>query len=88
MDPAWRSGTVGAWAGLGVDEGHHDVSGSSGGGQALVVVRQAAGVHEGPALPGGLHLTVVAQEPAAPPLTHTDRCEPGSPEHGGSAPAF
>ena len=52
----------------GVYEGHHDVSGPSGGGQTLVVVRQAAGVHEGPALPGRLHLTVVPQEPAASAL--------------------
>ncbi len=59
------------WACLRVDEGHHDVSSPSGGGQTLVVVRQAAGVHEGPALPGRLHVTVVPQEPAASALTHT-----------------
>lgn len=44
---------------LGVHEGHHDVSGPFGGGQTLVVVRQAAGMHEGPTFPGRLHLTVV-----------------------------
>ena len=52
----------------GVYEGHHDVSGPFGGGQTLVVVCQPAGVHEGPALPGSLHLTVVPQEPAASAL--------------------
>ena len=55
----------------GIDEGHHDVSGPSGGGQALVVVGQPARVHEGPPLPGRLHLAVIAQEAAAPPLTQT-----------------
>lgn len=44
---------------LGVNEGHHDVSGPFGHRQTLVVVRQPARVHEGPALPGRLHLTVV-----------------------------
>lgn len=57
----------------GVDEGHHDVAGALGGGQALVVVGEAAGMHEGPALPGRLHLTVVAQEPAASTLENTGR---------------
>lgn len=58
---------------LGVHEGHHDVSGPLGDRQALVVVGQPAGVHEGPALPGSLHPAVVAQEAAASALkTHVD----------------
>lgn len=56
---------------LWVYKGHHDVAGPPGGGKTLVVVCQAARVHEGPALPGRLHVTVVTQEPAASTLTHT-----------------
>lgn len=33
-----------------------------------MVVREAARVHEGPALSGRLHFTVVPEEPAAPAL--------------------
>ena len=52
---------------VGIDEGDHDVPGAVGGGQALVLVRQSAGVHQHPAQPGGGHRALVAGEvhPAA-----------------------
>ena len=53
-----------------VHERDHDVAGALGGGQALVEVRQPAGVHQHPARPRLQNLTVVAQEPAAAALPH------------------
>lgn len=55
-------------AALRVEEGDGDVASPFGGGQALVVMRQAARVQERPALPGGLDGAVVADEAAAPAL--------------------
>lgn len=52
----------------GVDKGHHDVACAPGRGQPLVVVGEAAGVQERPALPRGRDHAVVAQEAAAASL--------------------
>ncbi|KPJ09312.1 hypothetical protein RR48_15453 [Papilio machaon] len=49
-----------------VHEGDHDVARAAGDGQTLVVVCEAAGVHEQPAQSGVAHRAVVAQEMAAP----------------------
>lgn len=53
---------------LRVQERHGNVAGPAGGGEALVVVGQAAWVHERPAFPGGPDGAVVAYEPAAAAL--------------------
>lgn len=45
-----------------VYEGNHDVSRAFGDKQALVVVREAAGVHQQPTRLGVTHRTVVANE--------------------------
>lgn len=54
--------------GSGIHKGHGDVPDPCRGRQALVVVREAARVHEGPAFAGGLDGAVVAEEPAAAAL--------------------
>lgn len=54
----------------GVYKGHSDVAHPPSGGQAFVVVREAARVHQGPAFTSGLDGAVVAEEPAASTLQH------------------
>lgn len=78
QEPLWIRTTStfrGPRLGLGsrVHEGHRDVADAGGGGQAFVVVGEAARVHEGPASPGGLDGAVVAQEPAATALRGQNR---------------
>jgi hypothetical protein len=53
---------------LRVDEGNHDVSGALGDAQPLVVVGEAARVHQHPALAGILNCAVVADEATATTL--------------------
>ena len=63
------AGKLGQSGGVsGVDKRHHDVASAPSGGQPLVVVGEAARVQEPPALPGGRHHAVVAQEAAATSL--------------------
>lgn len=52
----------------GVHEGHRNVPDAGGGRQALVVVGEAARVHEGPAFARSLNGAVVAEEPASTTL--------------------
>lgn len=67
--------------GSGVHKGHGDVAHAAGGGQALVVVREAARVQEGPAFTRRLNRAVVAEEPASASLQaqHSDRSPNVSP---------
>ncbi|KPI96068.1 hypothetical protein RR46_06802 [Papilio xuthus] len=62
-----RGALAGAGAGLAswIHEGDHDVPRAAVDGQALVVVGEAAGVHQEPAEPSVAHRAVVAQEVAA-----------------------
>ena len=53
---------------LRIYEGHHDVSGSLGNIESLVVVCESSGVHEHPAFPRGRDAAVVADESAAAAL--------------------
>lgn len=53
---------------LRVDEGDHDVAGTFGDLQPLVVVREAAGVHQQPAAARVAHRTVVSDEATSTPL--------------------
>lgn len=68
----WMSCCWWWWApssgGSGIHKGHGDVPGACRGRQALVVVGEAARVHEGPSFAGGLDGAVVAEEPAAAAL--------------------
>lgn len=52
----------------GVDKGHHDIAGAPSRGQPLVVVGEAAGVQEPPALPRGRDYAVITQEATATSL--------------------
>lgn len=56
------------WWSSGIHKGHCDVADPRSGGQAFVVVSEAAGVHEGPAFPGGLDGAVVSEEAASTTL--------------------
>lgn len=53
---------------LGINEGHSNIAGALGGGEAFMVVCEPPRVHEGPALPWGSHGAVVAQKSAASTL--------------------
>lgn len=52
----------------GVNKGHHDIASAPSSGQPLVVVGEAAGMQEPPALPRGRDYAVIAQEATATSL--------------------
>lgn len=58
---------------LRIHKGDGNVADASSGGQALVVVREAAWVHESPAFARRLDGAVVAEEPAASALQEANR---------------